>query len=433
MSTYEKIVPPKNGVKITRAKDGKLIVPDNPIIPYIAGDGIGPEIMDAMRAVVDAAVKKAYKGKKEIVWFEIFAGDKARKVYAADKSDDDLKKMDPKDLRNLFLPKDTLKAIVDYIVSIKGPLTTPVGGGFRSLNVAIRQLLDLYACVRPAKHIKGVPAPVKTPEKVDMVIFRENTEDVYSGIEFDAETDNAKKLISYINKEFNHKIILESGIGIKPISWANTSRLVRQAINYAIAKDYKSVTLVHKGNIMKFTEGRFKDWGYKLAELEFPDKVISEDEIWAKHDGKVPEGKILIKDRIADSMFQQILLRPDEYDVLALPNLNGDYISDALAAQVGGLGFAPGANIGDEAACFEATHGTAPKHAGKNKVNPGSVIKSAVMMLDYMGWQEAADLIDIGIEKAVLQKKVTYDIARQLENVKPIGTKEFGEAIIDNM
>ncbi|NHK30222.1 MAG: isocitrate dehydrogenase (NADP(+)) [Asgard group archaeon] len=426
-------MPPKKGEKITKDKNGNLVVPNNPIIPYIAGDGIGPEIMNAMRVVVDASVKKAYKGKKEIIWFEIYAGEKARKVYAADKTDEELKKMDPKDLRNLFLPKDTLKAIVDYKVSIKGPLTTPIGGGFRSLNVAIRQILDLYACVRPAKHIKGVPAPVKEPEKVDMVIFRENTEDVYSGIEFEPESDDAKKLINFINKEFNYNIILESGIGIKPMSWVNTSRLVRKAINYALDKGYKSVTLVHKGNIMKSTEGRFKDWGYKLAAMEFFDTVISEADMWDKHDGKLPEGKILIKDRIADSMFQQILLRPDEYDVLALPNLNGDYISDALAAQIGGLGFAPGANIGDEAACFEATHGTAPKHAGKNKVNPGSVIKSAVMMLDYMGWTEAAELINSGIEKAVLQKKVTYDIARQLENVKPISTSDFGKAIIENM
>jgi isocitrate dehydrogenase len=433
MSDYEKIVPPTNGKKITKDKDGKLIVPDNPIIPYIAGDGIGPEIMTAMIEVVNAAVKKAYKGMKEIIWFEIFAGDKARQVYAADKSDEDLMKLDPKILRDLFLPQDTLKAIVDYVVAIKGPLTTPVGGGFRSLNVAIRQRLDLYACVRPTKHIKGVPAPVKAPEKVDMVIFRENIEDVYSGIEFEPESDDAKKLINFINKEFGHNIIKESGIGIKPISWANTSRLVRMAINYALEKGYKSVTLVHKGNIMKSTEGRFRDWGYKLAAEEFADTVISEDEMWEKHDGKLPEGKILIKDRIADSMFQQVLLRPDEYDVLAMPNLNGDYISDALAAQIGGLGFAPGANIGDEAACFEATHGTAPKHAGKNKVNPGSVIRSAVMMLDYMGWVEAAELINIGIEKAVLQKKVTYDIARQLENVKPISLSAFGEAIIENM
>ncbi len=433
MSSYEKLTPPTKGEKITKDKDGNLIVPDNPIIPYIAGDGIGPEVVDAMRVVVDAAVKTAYKGKKEIIWFEVFAGEKARDIYAADFSEKQLKEMDPKDLRNLFLPKDTLKAITDYIVAIKGPLTTPIGGGFRSLNVAIRQLLDLYSCVRPVSHIKGVPAPVKAPEKVNMVIFRENIEDVYSGIEFEPESKDAKKLITFMNDELGTKIIMESGIGIKPMSWANTSRLVRMAIKYAIDKGYDSVTLVHKGNIMKFTEGKFKDWGYKLAAQEFSDIVISEDDMWAKHDGKLPKGKILIKDRIADSMFQQILLRPDEYGVLALPNLNGDYISDALAAQVGGLGFAPGANIGDEAAVFEATHGTAPKHAGKNKVNPGSVIFSAVMMLDFMGWTEACEIIQTAIEKTVLQKKVTYDIARQLKDVTPIGTSNFADAIIENM
>ncbi|TET27699.1 MAG: isocitrate dehydrogenase (NADP(+)) [Candidatus Heimdallarchaeota archaeon] len=433
MSSYEKLTPPTNGEKITRDKDGNLIVPDNPIIPYIAGDGIGPEVVDAMRVVVDAAIKTAYKGKKEIIWFEVFAGEKARDIYAADFTEKQLKEMDPKDVRNLFLPKDTLKAITDYIVAIKGPLTTPIGGGFRSLNVAIRQLLDLYSCVRPVSHIKGVPAPVKTPEKVNMVIFRENIEDVYSGIEFEPESKDAMKLIKFMNDELGTKIIMESGIGIKPMSWANTSRLVRMAIKYAIDKGYDSITLVHKGNIMKFTEGKFKDWGYKLAAQEFSDIVISEDEMWAKHDGKLPKGKILIKDRIADSMFQQILLRPDEYGVLALPNLNGDYISDALAAQVGGLGFAPGANIGDEAAVFEATHGTAPKHAGKNKVNPGSVIFSAVMMLDFMGWTEACEIIKTAIEKTVWQKKVTYDIARQLKDVTPIGTSNFADAIIENM
>lgn len=433
MSSYEKLTPPTNGEKITRDKDGNLIVPDKPIIPFIAGDGIGPEVVDAMRVVVDAAIKAAYKGKKEIIWFEIFAGEMARDIYADDFTEKQLKEMDPKEVRNLFLPKDTLKAITDYIVAIKGPLTTPIGGGFRSLNVAIRQLLDLYSCVRPVSHIKGVPAPVKTPEKVNMVIFRENIEDVYSGIEFEPESKDAKKLIKFMNDELGTKIIMESGIGIKPMSWANTSRLVRMAIKYAIDKGYDSVTLVHKGNIMKFTEGKFKDWGYKLAAQEFSDIVISEDEMWAKHDGKLPKGKILIKDRIADSMFQQILLRPDEYSVLALPNLNGDYISDALAAQVGGLGFAPGANIGDEAAVFEATHGTAPKHAGKNKVNPGSVIFSAVMMLDFMGWTEACDIIKTAIEKTVLQKKVTYDIARQLKDVTPIGTSNFADAIIKNM
>lgn len=433
MISYEKLTPPTKGEKITKDKDGNLIVPDKPIIPYIAGDGIGPEVVEAMRAVVDAAVKKAYNGKKEIIWFEIFAGEKARDIYAADYTEKQLSEMDPKDVRDLFLPKDTLKAINDYIVAIKGPLTTPVGKGFRSLNVAIRQLLDLYACVRPVSHLKGVPAPVKTPEKVNMVIFRENIEDVYSGIEFEPESISAKKLIKFLNDELGTKIIMESGIGIKPMSWANTSRLVRQAIKYAIEKGFDSVTLVHKGNIMKFTEGKFRDWGYKLAAEEFSHIVISEKDMWDNHNGKLPEGKILIKDRIADSMFQQILLRPDEYSVLALPNLNGDYISDALAAQVGGLGFAPGANIGDNAAVFEATHGTAPKHAGKNKVNPGSVLFSGVMMLDYMGWTEACEIIKTATEKTILQKKVTYDIARQLENVTPIGTSNFADAIISNM
>ena len=433
MVSYEKIIPPKNGEKITKNKDGKLIVPDNPIIPYIEGDGIGPEIMQAMRLVVDAAVKKAYNNKREVVWFEIFAGEKARKVYAAEYSDEQLKEMDPKKLRNLFLPQETLDAIVDHFVAIKGPLTTPVGGGFRSLNVAIRQRLDLYACVRPVKHIKGVPAPVKEPEKVNMVVFRENIEDVYSGVEFEPESDSAKKVINFLNSEMDTNILLESGIGIKPMSWANTSRLVRMAINYAIDKGFNKVTLVHKGNIMKFTEGMFKEWGYKLALKEFADKTVTEKDLFEKFDGETPENKIIINDRIADAMFQQILLRPDEYGVLALPNLNGDYISDALAAQIGGLGFAPGANIGDKAAVFEATHGTAPKHAGLNKVNPGSVIYSAIMMLDYINWVEAAELINHAVEKTIAQKKVTYDLARQLGEIEPISTSEFAESIISNM
>ncbi|MEA2071265.1 MAG: isocitrate dehydrogenase (NADP(+)) [Asgard group archaeon] len=433
MSQYEKLKPPKKGQKISKDEHGNLIVPDNPIIPYIQGDGIGPEIMNAMRKVVDAAIERAYDGKKEIVWFEIFAGEKAREKYALKYSDEELEKLEPSTLRNLFLPKDTLQAIVDYVVAIKGPLTTPVGGGFRSLNVAIRQKLELYSCIRPVKHIKGVPAPVKEPEKVDMVVFRENTEDVYAGIEFAPETKDAKKVIDFLNEQMGTNIIKESGIGIKPMSWTNTSRLVRMAINYAIDKGYDSVTLVHKGNIMKFTEGKFKDWGYKLAREEFPDKTITEQELYEKYNGEKPEGKIVIKDRIADAMFQQVLLRPDEYDVLALPNLNGDYLSDALAAQIGGLGFAPGGNVGDQAAVYEATHGTAPKHAGKNKVNPGSIIYSAIMMLDYLGWKEAGELINKGIEKAIAQNKVTYDIARQLENVNPISTSDFAEVIIENM
>lgn len=433
MSAYEKITPPKDGEKITKDNKGNLIVPNNPIIPYIAGDGIGPEITDAMRKVVDAAVEKAFGGKKKIEWFEIFAGEKAREIYAAEYTDEQLSKLDPAVLRNLYLPKDSLKAILDYIVAIKGPLTTPIGGGFRSLNVAIRQYLDLYSCVRPARHIKGVPAPVKEPEKVNMVIFRENIEDVYSGIEFEPESEDAKKLITFLKDELGKTVLMESGIGIKPMSWTNTSRLVRMAIKYAIDKGYDKVTLVHKGNIMKFTEGKFKEWGYKLAAEEFSDTVITEKEIFDKFDGKIPEGKIMINDRIADSMFQQILLRPNEYSILALPNLNGDYISDALAAQVGGLGFAPGANIGDEAAVFEATHGTAPKHAGLNKVNPGSIIYSAIMMLEYMGWDKAGELINTAIEKAIAQNKVTYDLARQLDDVEPIGTSEFADAIIANL
>lgn len=433
MSSYEKITPPKTGEKITKDSNGKLIVPEKPIIPFIAGDGIGPEIMEAMKKVVDATVKKAYKGKKQIIWFEIFAGEKARKIYAAEYTDKQLGELDPTVLRDLYLPKDTLNAIVNHVVAIKGPLTTPIGGGFRSLNVAIRQKLDLYSCIRPVSHIKGVPAPVKRPEDVNMVIFRENIEDVYSGIEFEPESADAKKLISFLNDELGTSVTMESGIGIKPMSWANTSRLVRMAINYAFEKGYDKVTLVHKGNIMKFTEGKFKDWGYKLAAKEFADSVITEKEVYDKFDGKIPEGKVMINDRIADSMFQQILLRPAEYGVLALPNLNGDYISDALAAQVGGLGFAPGANVGDKAAVFEATHGTAPKHAGLNKVNPGSVIYSAIMMLDYMDWTKAAELINAGVEKAIAQKKVTYDIARQLGDVEPIGTSEFANAIVANL
>lgn len=433
MSSYEKITPPKEGEKIRKDKKGKIIVPDQPIIPYITGDGIGPEIVAAMRKVVDAAVEKAYNGKKEIVWFEIFAGEQARKVYAAEYSDEELQKLDPAIVRNLFLPKDTLNAIVDYVVAIKGPLTTPVGGGFRSLNVAIRQRLDLYSCIRPVKHIKGVPAPVKEPEKVNMVIFRENVEDVYAGIEFEPESAEAKKLITFINENYDKNIILESGIGIKPMSWENTSRLVRMAIEYAQDKGFNKVTLVHKGNIMKFTEGKFKDWGYKLAAEEFPDLVLTEKEVFDKYNGEIPEGKIMINDRIADAMFQQVLLRPDEYQVLALPNLNGDYISDALAAQVGGLGFAPGANVGDKAAVFEATHGTAPKHAGQDKVNPGSIIYSAIMMLDYLDWTKAADLINEAVEKTIAQKKVTYDLARQMGDIEPIATSEFAKAIISNL
>ncbi|MEM4398007.1 MAG: isocitrate dehydrogenase (NADP(+)) [Candidatus Woesearchaeota archaeon] len=417
MTNYEKLTPPIKGEKISIDKNEVPIVPDNPIIPFIEGDGIGVDIWKASVRVFDAAVEKAYGGKRKIEWFEVFAGEKANEVYGP----------------NTWLPEDTLKAIEEYKVAIKGPLTTPVGGGIRSINVALRQKLDLYACVRPVRYFNGVPSPVKEPHKLNVVIFRENTEDVYSGVEFKQGTEEAQKLINFLNNEMGKSIRLDSGIGIKPISIFGTQRLVRAAIKYALENNRKSVTLVHKGNIMKFTEGAFKDWGYEVALKEFRDFVVTEDELWSDHNGKVPEGKIVIKDRIADSMFQQILLRPDEYDVVATPNLNGDYLSDACAAQVGGLGLAPGANIGSKAALFEATHGTAPKYAGLDKVNPSSVILSGVMMLQYMKWNEAADLIIKGIEGAINNKTVTYDLERQMEGAKLLKCSEFGTAIIENM
>ncbi len=398
------------GEKI-RVENNKLIVPDNPIIPFIEGDGIGPDITRAMKIVLDGAVEKAYNGKKKIEWKEIYAGEKANK------------------LKGEYLPQETLDAIEEHVVAIKGPLTTPVGGGFRSLNVALRQKLDLYACVRPVKWIKGVPAPVKKPENLDVVIFRENTEDVYAGIEWKKDSEEAKKIIKFLKDEFNVNIREDSGIGIKPISEFATKRLVKKAIQYAIDNKRKKVTIVHKGNIMKFTEGAFKEWGYEVAKEEFGEKVIFESEL----SGEAPEDKIIINDRIADNMLQQILTRSSEYDILALPNLNGDYISDAAAAQVGGLGMAPGANIADFTALFEATHGTAPKYAGLDKVNPGSLILSGVMMLEYMGWKEAADLIVKAMEKTIQQKKVTYDLARQMDNVTPIKTSEFAYEIVKNM
>ncbi len=398
------------GEKI-RVENNKLNVPDNPIIPFIEGDGIGPDITRAMKIVLDGAVEKAYNGKKKIEWKEIYAGEKANK------------------LKGEYLPQETLDAIEEHVVAIKGPLTTPVGGGFRSLNVALRQKLDLYACVRPVKWIKGVPAPVKKPENLDVVIFRENTEDVYAGIEWKKDSEEAKKIIKFLKDEFNVNIREDSGIGIKPISEFATKRLVKKAIQYAIDNNRKKVTIVHKGNIMKFTEGAFKEWGYEVAKEEFGDKVIFESEL----SGEAPEDKIIINDRIADNMLQQILTRSSEYDILALPNLNGDYISDAAAAQVGGLGMAPGANIADFTALFEATHGTAPKYAGLDKVNPGSLILSGVMMLEYMGWKEAADLIVKAMEKTIQQNKVTYDLARQMDNVTPIKTSEFAYEIVKNM
>jgi len=414
MVEFDKLEIPKEGEKIEIEGD-RLKTPDFPIIPCIEGDGIGPDIMRTARRVWDKAVEKAYNGKKKIVWFDIYAGDSAKKRYGE------------------VLPQDTFKAIEHFIVAIKGPLTTPVAGGYRSLNVTLRQTLNLYACVRPVRYFKGVPSPVKHPEKMDVVIFRENTEDVYAGIEWSQGSEIALELIHYLNKKYNLNIREDSGIGIKPISITGTKRLVRKAIKYALEHGRKSVTLDHKGNIMKYTEGAFRDWGYELAKEEFSDKTVTEAELWDKYEGKVPEGKIVIKDRIADSMFQQILTRTDEYDVIATPNLNGDYLSDACAAQVGGLGMAPGGNIGDFIALFEATHGTAPKYANQDKVNPSSLILSGVMMLEYLGWDEAGNLINDALGKTIMQKRVTYDLHRLMEGATKLKTSEFGTAIIENM
>jgi isocitrate dehydrogenase len=396
-------------------KGGQLRVPDDPIIPFIEGDGIGPDLWAASVRVLDAAVAKAFGGRRRIVWKEVLAGDKAYKATRK------------------WLPDATLKTIEEHIVAIKGPLTTPVGGGIRSLNVAMRQRLDLFACVRPVRYFQGTPSPVKHPEKMDVVIFRENTEDVYAGIEWPQGSPEVKKVIAFLKKQMRVAIRPDSGIGIKPISITGTKRLVRMAIQYALARKRKSVTLVHKGNIMKYTEGAFRDWGYELAREEFARVTVSEEALWAKHKGKAPDGVVVIKDRIADSMFQQILTRPDEYDVLATPNLNGDYLSDACAAQVGGLGIAPGANIGIPTALFEATHGTAPKYAGQDKVNPGSVILSGAMLLEHLGWQPAADLIYRGMERTIQQKRVTYDFARQMEGATELRCSQFADAIIENM
>jgi len=414
MIHFDKLKIPLEGKKI-EFTEGRLSIPDNPIIPFIEGDGVGPEIMKVTRKVLDVAINKAYKGKKKIVWLEIYAGEKAKKKYGE------------------FLPQDTLEAIKYFIVGIKGPLTTPIGGGYRSLNVVLRKTLDLYACIRPVRYIPGVPSPVVHPEKMNIVIFRENTEDVYAGIEWPKGSTEAEKLISYLKEEFKVKIREDSGIGIKPISETGSKRLVRKAIKYAIDKGHQSVTLVHKGNIMKFTEGAFKDWGYEVAKEEFGDKTITEEELGRKYEGRLPQGKLLIKDRVADSMFQQVLIRTDEYDVVALTNLNGDYLSDACAAQIGGLGMAPGANVGDYIALFEATHGTAPKYAGQDKVNPSSLILSGVMMLEYLGWQEAGDLIWKSMVKTIKERKVTYDLARLMEGIEPVKCSKFGEAIIERM
>ena len=393
----------------------KLVIPNNPIIPFIEGDGIGPDIWHASQIVFDAAVEKAYGGTKKISWLEVLAGEKAYEETGE------------------WLPEATTEAIKEYIVAIKGPLTTPVGGGIRSLNVALRQILDLYACVRPVRWIKGTPNPLLVPGKLDVVIFRENTEDVYAGIEWESGTEEAAAVREYLVENYGVNIRELSGIGIKPISPFGTKRLVRKAIEYAIEYKRKSVTLVHKGNIMKFTEGAFREWGYEIAKEEFPEITLTEDELWDDFGGKQPEGKIVIKDRIADSMFQQVLTRPSEYDVMAMPNLNGDYMSDACAAQVGGLGVAPGGNIGDYLACFEATHGTAPKYTGQDKVNPGSVILSGVMMFQYLGWHEAAELVFRAMEETVQQKTVTYDLERQMEGATLLKCSEYGEAIVSNM
>ncbi len=396
-------------------ENGIVKTPDNPIVLFIEGDGTGPDIWNATKIALDAAVEKTYKGKRKIHWQEVLAGEKAYNTTGE------------------WLPKDTIDKIKEFKIAIKGPLTTPIGGGIRSINVALRQELKLFACVRPVRYFTGVPSPVKEPEKVDMIIYRENIEDLYAGIEWKEGTPEALKLLVYLKTEMGKDIATDSGIGIKPISITNTKNLVRAAIQYAITNKKRSVTLVHKGNIMKFTEGAFKEWGYEVALEEFGKQTITEADLWDKYNGKAPEGKVIIKDRIADAMFQQVLLRPDEYDVLATPNLNGDYISDALAAQVGGLGMAPGANIGATEAVFEATHGTAPKYAGQDKVNPGSLILSGEMMLRFMGWTEAADALINSIEKTIAKKTVTYDLERQMDGATLLSCSQFGQAIADNM
>jgi isocitrate dehydrogenase len=416
---YQHIKVPTGGDKITVNADFSLNVSDKPIIPYIEGDGTGVDITPVMIKVVDAAVEKAYGGKKKIQWMEVFAGEKATKVYGPD----------------VWLPEETLAAVKEYVVSIKGPLTTPVGGGIRSLNVALRQELDLYVCLRPVQYFKGVPSPVREPEKTNMVIFRENSEDIYAGIEWAAESEQAKKVIKFLREEMGVKKIRfpeTSAIGVKPVSKEGTERLVRKAIQYAIDNDRRSVTLVHKGNIMKFTEGAFRDYGYALAQKEFGAELVDGGP-WMKFKNPKTGNEIVVKDVIADAFLQQILLRPAEYDVNATLNLNGDYVSDALAAQVGGIGIAPGANMSDSVAMFEATHGTAPKYAGKDYVNPGSEILSAEMMLRHLGWTEAADVIISSMEKSILQKRVTYDFARLMEGATQVSCSGFGQVMIENM
>ena len=410
MSQPTKYTPDSKGEKITW-QSGTLVVPNVPIIPFIEGDGVGPDIWLASVQVFDAAVKQIFNGQRRVAWLEVLAGEKANAELGE------------------WLPTETIEAIRNYKVAIKGPLTTPVGGGIRSLNVTLRQVLDLFACVRPVRYFAGTPAPVRHPERMNVVIFRENTEDVYAGIEWARGTPQAEKIIEFLSNEMGCRIRPDSGIGVKPMSEFASQRLVRKALQYAVANGRKTLTLVHKGNIMKFTEGAFRDWGYELAEKEFAEQIVTEQ---AVSDGAARKGKILVNDRIADSVFQQVLTRTDDYDVFATPNLNGDYLSDACAAQVGGLGMAPGANIGDEMACFEATHGTAPKYAGKDVINPSSVILSGAMMFRHLGWGGVADLIESGLGRTILQKKVTYDLARQMKKPSKLKTSQFAEAIINN-
>jgi len=406
---------PASGEKISVSGD-TFSVPENPILGYVEGDGIGPDITKACLRVWDAAVERAYDGNRKVHWAELYMGEKAAGIYDGD-----------------YFPAETLEAIKDLTVAIKGPLTTPVGKGFRSLNVALRQSLDLYACVRPVRHYAGVPSPLKEPQKVDVVFFRENTEDVYAGLEWQSGSDDNKKLAKFLREEMDADFFEDAGLGVKPISEFGSKRLVRKAIQYAIDNGRESVTLVHKGNIMKFTEGAFREWGYEVAKEEFGDITITEDELWEKHDGKRPEGKIVIKDRIADIMFQLMLLRPDDFDVIATMNLNGDYMSDAAAAEVGGIGIAPGANMADNIAVFEATHGTAPKYADQNKVNPGSLLFSGVNMFEYLGWPEVAQQINKAYEKVLADKVVTYDFARNMTGAKEVGTSQFADALIEKI
>ena len=411
MSEYQHAAVPADGERITGTAND-LSVPDRPIVPFIEGDGIGPDIWAATRHVVDAAVDSAYGAARSIAWMEVFAGEKAN------------------DVAGEWLPQETLDALTEFRVGIKGPLTTPVGGGIRSLNVTLRQVLDLYSCIRPVRWIPGVPSPVREPQHVDMVVFRENTEDVYAGIEWASGSSEANAVRDFLQGSMGASIRELSGVGIKPISPFGTKRHVAAAIRYALARGRDSVTLMHKGNIMKFTEGAFRDWGYEVAAELFPDTTVPESRLW---EGEEAAGRVVIKDRIADSMFQQVLLRPAEYSVVATPNLNGDYLSDACAAQVGGLGMAPGANVGDVVALFEATHGTAPKYAGQNRVNPGSLILSAAMMLEHLGWDDAARAIDRGLEGAVQARTVTYDLERQMEGAVKVSTSSFAQAIADHM